>query len=190
MDDTLKKLGSVRAQDEGRDAIHLAVVTLQALEQFTVPPIGNLWVDHLAKPSPTPTSAVGIIDPFLPRGTLVEKGEWFFVYLKPGSISGLRHVWSHEAFPEGKSDALKEAKDKAEIRVRDWCRSTDAYGFDYQTCLELFDEGESGGFRLDGGSIFSNDEATGEIPSAILDDIELILGKPLGQRPEYFRCAC
>jgi hypothetical protein len=190
MDDTLKKLGTVRAKDEGRDAIHLAVVTLQALERFVVPPIGNLWVDHLGKPAPTPASAVGIIDPFLPRGTLIEKGEWFFVYLKPGSISGLRHVWSHEAFPEGQKDALKEAKEKAERRVRDWCRETDTYGLDYQTCIELFEEGESGSFRLDGIAIYSSDEATGEIPSSILDDIELIIGKPLASRPEFFRCAC
>jgi len=194
-DDTLKKLGSVRAKDEGRDAVHIAVLTLQAKENFTVPPIGNLWVNAEGDLSYSSLMAVGIIDPFLQRGLLVEKGDWYYVYLKPGSITGLRHVWDHAAFPETTPVVLTphgEMIEAAKDRVRGFCEHADM-SLDYFGFIELFQTGESGHFSWDGeGSIYAGDEEiSADVPLSIVRDVELIIGRELGVQGDlYFRCAC
>jgi hypothetical protein len=90
----------------------------------------------------------------------------------------LKHVWSHPSFEEvtflqaGAMTPHGELGRKAEKRVRDWCRSIDAYGFDYHTCIELFEEGESGSFSLVGRGPEASTpgmKQVGRYPSAILD---------------------
>jgi hypothetical protein len=48
---------------------------------------------ELAGPCDQP---IGVVDPFLVKP--VEPGQRFWLFLYPGSITGLRHVWSHPAF--------------------------------------------------------------------------------------------
>ncbi len=43
---------------------------------------------------------LGVVDPFLTEP--VARGDRFWVFLKPLTITGLRHSWSHPAFPDEK----------------------------------------------------------------------------------------
>lgn len=93
--DALETLGTIITPDEKRDAIHLAVIPMQAPHALC--PGDHVDAQgHLALP--TDSRAVGIVDPFLTSA--IEKGQWFWLVIYPRKITSLRHVWSHPAFPE------------------------------------------------------------------------------------------
>ena len=115
--DALDTLGTCPIPEgSGRDAIHLAVE----------PAIGGMWmmqpgehgciVDGVVVPAHR-DAATGIVDPFL-KGP-VHKGDRFWFVVLPRTITSLRHVWSHPAFPEddimsdGGSAAAKIARLKS-----------------------------------------------------------------------------
>ena len=94
MSDTLGKLGRVITGTAERDAIHIAVAPVIAGERlspgFHVCMIGD-------EAFAAGRDLVGIVDPFLLVD--VEPGQRFWLYLYPGSITSLRHEWTHPAFP-------------------------------------------------------------------------------------------
>lgn len=108
-------LGKIIPDDAAvdRDAIHIAVAPVVAGEwlepsQRVYLEHGMAWSYHLkfvVKP-------VGIVDPFL--GVSVEKGQRFWLYLFPGSITSLRHDWTHPAFVTNPALAAHLAKKEAE----------------------------------------------------------------------------
>jgi hypothetical protein len=96
-----------------RDAIHVAVAPVEAGEGNLLPGMSVMLEGGLAYETiPTYASCVGIVDPFLAGP--VKEGERFYLFLKPGTVTSLRHVWTHPAFvtplPAG---ARKEATDEA-----------------------------------------------------------------------------
>jgi hypothetical protein len=206
-DDTLKKLGTIREQDEGRDAIHIAVLTIPVTDQRRITP--GQEVDALGRPTYRKDQVpVGIVDPFLPGPIEVQEGQWFYVYLFPGTISGLRHVWTHEAFPEepiqvevnldGKvlgdvvSKSIYDERLRVEAvgRVRDFC---DTAGVDYDSFVGVLQTGRRfGNLSAWGEYVTSHGSETDsyDIPDHILRDVERITGKPLAVRPTGFSCSC
>ena len=91
---TVEKVGKILDKhDEERDAIHVCVcpvtvgeelmpgarVRPSGVEQEVIQDDGN-WV--------------GIIDPFLAAAPL-PKGTRVYLFMKPGSVGGMRHVWGH-----------------------------------------------------------------------------------------------
>jgi hypothetical protein len=79
-----------------RDAIHVPIASVTAAvrlvpgQHIGLVEDGNL---ELVGPCDEP---MGVVDPFLKAD--VEPGQRFWLFLYPGSIQGLRHVWSHPAF--------------------------------------------------------------------------------------------
>lgn len=82
-----------------RDAVHIAVAPVKAKDHMTPGAAlrfvegsteevehGGLW-----------ENCIGIVDPFLSKA--VKPGDRFWMYMKPRSITGLRHDWNHPAFP-------------------------------------------------------------------------------------------
>lgn len=101
MADYVPKLGQLCDETARRDAIHVAVAPVEAGERLQPGEFVGL-VDGKARRG---GELVGIVDPFL-LGP-VEKGQRFWLCLYPGTITALRHVWSHPAF-EAASAAARE----------------------------------------------------------------------------------
>lgn len=84
--------------DARRDAVHIAVAPVIA--GVPLDPGDHVWLgDNSAayKDYGQKTDAtVGVVDPFCNR--VVMKGERFWLFLYPNTITNLRHVWSHPAF--------------------------------------------------------------------------------------------
>jgi hypothetical protein len=91
--------------DRRRDAIHIAVAPVTAAERLApgrhVGLVGEGGTE-LVGPCDRP---IGIVDPFLAED--VEPGQRFWLFLYPGTIVSLRHIWTHPAFTAAAA-AVKE----------------------------------------------------------------------------------
>ena len=82
--------------DRRRDAIHIAVAPVTAAERLAPGQhVGLIQEGNLELVGPC-DNCIGIVDPFLTA--VVETGERFWLFLYPGTITGLRHVWTHPTF--------------------------------------------------------------------------------------------
>lgn len=85
-------LGNLVQEPARRDAIHIAVAPVEA--GYDLQPGEHVGIEHGKAVSHVET--IGIVDPFY-KGT-VHRGERFWLFLYPGTITSLRHVWTHPAF--------------------------------------------------------------------------------------------
>jgi hypothetical protein len=90
---TMELLGKLIPEGAGRDAIHIAVAPVVAVERLAPGQHIGLLDDGKAGSSVTP---IGIVDPYLPSP--VYPGDRFFLWLYPRTITSLRHEWTHPAF--------------------------------------------------------------------------------------------
>lgn len=82
--------------DRRRDAIHIALAPVTAAERLAPGQhVGLVEVGNLELVGPCDEN-IGIVDPFLSED--IEPGQRFWLFLYPGTITGLRHVWTHPAF--------------------------------------------------------------------------------------------
>lgn len=124
--DNCPRLGKVLGTPQPRDAIHVAIASVvvasgQTLRpgqrvgfapnstRVVMPPGLYQWKDQPGCPGAFNVSEehftvsyAGIIDPYLDR--IVKEGEWVWMCLDQGSITSLRHDWTHPAF-ERRSEA-------------------------------------------------------------------------------------
>lgn len=99
------QLGKIIEGEAFRDCIHVAVVPLIANEliapgwHFGLTESGEaarVMEVSDCRPWEKPIVGIGIVDPFLRQ--IVKKGERFYGILYPGTVTGMRHVFSHPAF--------------------------------------------------------------------------------------------
>lgn len=86
------RVGVLIDETAERDAIHIAVCPCIAGVQMRA---GRHVGVKEGVASPL-FEHIGIVDPFLKSD--VEKDQHFYVFLYPGSITSLRHQWTHPAF--------------------------------------------------------------------------------------------
>jgi len=94
------ELGKTFKNTRNRDATHIAVLSVTS-EGGLLPgqhigfvPGSKERVD-LALPEDGWPDPLGIVDPLLT--TPPKAGEWFWMWMYPGTITGLRHEWDHPA---------------------------------------------------------------------------------------------
>lgn len=81
--------------DLRRDAIHIAIAPVTAaVPLFPGQHIGFCRSDReFVAPC---NENIGIVDPFLRDP--IQEGQRFWMFLYPGTITSLRHVWTHPTF--------------------------------------------------------------------------------------------
>lgn len=108
----------------GRDAIHVAVTPMAAGENLEPGERVHL-IDGKAFGAMKDQPAVGIVDPYLTK--TVNADEVFWLLLKPGTITSMRHAWQHPAFPVEGGDL--GAVEFSEAWLRDFAeRAGTSYG--------------------------------------------------------------
>lgn len=172
------KIGQIITEPQERDAIHMAVAPVIAGEGL-MPGCKVDIVDGVAIEALR--GGIGVVDPFLKK--LIKRGETFWLFLNPGSITSLRHEWSHPAFVTNDPKPLPTA---SEHYVRGFA---DANGFTYNHVLdvvtEAIEKGGAYGGDDDQADAFNDDKHN------LIVHVAAIKGIPLPSDMDvYFSCAC
>lgn len=195
------KLGSLVGPDAKRDAVHVAVFPVQAGERLRPGDEVELFdgkafrLDRL--------NLAGIVDPFLQE--TVHKDEWFYLCIKPGTVTSLRHAWTHPNFPDEeipgtmnhakvnrKIQSILEMAGPSEAESEKWLRDyavrfTD--GGDFEHCFQQLISGLVNGrlFRL-GRDLHDLSELSD------VDELKLHAENYLGIKIDWndyeFSCSC
>lgn len=99
MTDTTPALGRLIEPDEAafRDAVHIALFPASSAYSLRPGDTVGLCEGTTDKVYPTDgPDAVGVVDPFL--RTFAAPGERCYVLLFPGTVTSLRHYWTHPRF--------------------------------------------------------------------------------------------
>ncbi len=191
MADTLDTIGKKLKGGEGRDAVHFAVAPVRPAQgQFLragervrlVPGTTDTVVawDYDEEP------AVGIIDPFLADYVTDKDRCWLF--LTPSSITGLRHEWTHPAFPDRAPQTAAEPEESSREYSERWLRGyAQKYRGDYQ---EMIDGVASGKGAFFGEELEYGDFRPG---SEFWRHVSIVTGKQFTEqhmKKTSFRCAC
>lgn len=173
-------LGKLVTTDKGRDAVHIAIAPVEATEKL-YPGQGISLVEGNPAQARANEEWDGIVDPFLTSP--VFPGQRFWMWMRPGSITSLRHEWTHPAFDE--SPATKKTRSEQWIRglaeehnvtynaIMDHARMQ-AGGDDFPYLI--------GGEAMEGSST----------PEEFWDHYEVVTGEkvPKDRRENFFSCSC
>lgn len=92
------KLGQLCDETSRRDAVHFAIAPVEAGVR-TLKPGDHVYLserDGKAYHADENAPGIGIVDPFLKEGP--DRGQTFWLMLYPGTITSLRHVFTHPSF--------------------------------------------------------------------------------------------
>ena len=124
MDNTIGKVLECGAGE--RDCVHVAIMPVisddDAIYRGNSLKLVLGTSDHVRR---GPDNGIGVADPFLTRP--VRKGERFWMFLRPGTITGLRHHWTHPLI-----DAPPVERSPAENWLRQFA---DRWNMDYDELI-------------------------------------------------------
>ncbi len=132
----------------------------------------------------TPDKLIGIVDPFLKEA--VSEGQRFFMFLYPGSITSLKHNWTHPAFLPGNGTAPSPM-----IPAEQWLRMfADQVKMSYGGLLEATEEWLQYGDGVTLG--FDTPDICYDQMQKFWHNYEIVTGKevPPNKATGFFSCAC
>ena len=178
----IKTIGTVLKGGEQRDCIHVAIMPVVCSQDWMSPgeeaKLLYGTTDLVGRAGEN--NAIGIIDPFLKDA--VRKGERCWLFLKPGTITGLRHDWTHPAI-----DNVQTPSNESEL----WLRSfASKWNFDYDRMLAA--ALEDGGYVVaDGFDLHSRDDLAPGDHDLFWKHVENLTGDRFdGAHREKFKWSC
>jgi hypothetical protein len=174
--DALETLGTIITEAERRDAIHLAVEPVVAMQELAPGQDVGFVLGGVGRCE----SPVGIVDPFLNQN--VKPGERFWLVVYPREITSLRHVWTHPAFEEVRDPV---AGNPSELWLRDFAARIPAH---YEDVLDHAAEYVRNGEYWSEGGRFEGEY----VPDEFWLHYEIVTGKPVAEkdRGSFFSCSC
>jgi hypothetical protein len=192
--DTISQIGKRLAPTQQRDAVHIAVCPVRCTEHFLPGEHVGIKDGKAIKNRGGSVECVGILDPFMPHCMVGD--EYVFVFLYPGSITSLRHEWTHPKIDAPialVAAAPAPVNDRAvsEAWLRQYAKRVNSYFADngdqaYETLME----------DIRGGTITyhgTDMHSFGELQDA--DELQhhasIVLGRQVNWGEfEYFSCSC
>jgi hypothetical protein len=192
MSDSLN-IGQIIEVPRERDAIHVAVAPVVANGPLLPGEAISLLEDGSASVNPP---FIGVVDPFLTRR--VQAGERFWMFLRPGTITSLRHEWSHPAFA---TEERKEPdKSESEKWLREYAERLNPYSLGGNYGENVTDEGKEQAFReliedLNRGEIYARGSDLHGLYELEQSDLlrhhaSIYLGRPITWENFGFTCSC
>lgn len=182
--DALETLGTIISEGEKRDAIHLAVEPITAMEKlYPGQDVGLVEGGAGACDKP-----LGIVDPFLKAPVFPGQRFWLVVY--PRQIHSLRHVWTHPAFPDEAGTPTEQAvSDDPKAKSQKWIEGF-AERLD-QTYTRLMSAAarwnESGDYTRDDSETYK--DYWDEFPE-FWKHYEIVTGEAVESKEAFFTCSC
>lgn len=170
------KLGRTPRLNDGRDAVHVAIMAVIA--DITLLPGQHVGLTSKHRATTETTKMVGIVDPFLTKP--VHAGQLFYLLLYPDAITSLRHVWTH---PD-----ILEPRLQSEAWLRSFCANADCPGF--ETVMSALLGKLPHSQMTEEYFYFEGSDAHGEIPREFWHHAENYLGVKFDAYPKSFACSC
>lgn len=172
------RLGKIICLDEpvARDAVHIAIVPLIAGETLSpgVPIRLSLADKNIAISEPTRYEGIGIVDPFI--SPYVRKGERFWCFIYPETITGMRHHWQHPNLD------MPDRPISGESHM--WLlQFADRWNMDYESMIEeaTSRRPSDAGYILARGRDLNSPEQLGEDHDLFWDHLEKMTGMTFDQ---------
>jgi len=180
--DALETLGTIINDNCKRDAIHLAVEPCIAAHPLY--PGQHIGIVN-GKATIEAPKKLGIVDPFITG--VVPEGEKFWLIVYPRQITSLRHVWEHPDFIN-----IDKTKAESETWLREFCNTRNV---SYDAIIAGVNGEPVEGYKYpshigDEYFVIKGEDAYGQIPPEFWDHIEVVTGKKMNLRPQYFSCSC
>jgi len=192
------QIGRIITGLQQRDAIHIAVLPVTAGEDLYCGHDVRLLSDGTAVQC-EPEHRLGVVDPFLMSDErehrhhgVVEKGQRFWLFLNPGTITTLRHEWVHPGVPDGDQDAVaaKDVRKIAETWLRDYAIRVKPYEDAASAYENLMNDLRHKRLFYHGHDMHSRSDVIDE--EELIKHAQIVLGIELnfGDEDFEFSCSC
>lgn len=175
------KFGQLIEGEAHRDAVHVAVTPMTAYH--TLQPGWHVGIvkEGIAG---TGVELIGIVDPYLK--VPVRKGQKFWLFLYPNTVTGMRHHWSHPAFAEKAVELSPSQKQLSMKWLEEFATRVELSYHDLLGVLEGYIE--SGDYHTFG---FDTPDICNERPEEMWSHYEIVSGKKVADKEAVpFSCAC